>query len=97
MGRHGRRPAAAHGTHAPQGEAPVMITVPTLASMLTVIGVALLAVVVLAAIVGALFLRTGAQAGTSRPAGGTPAPQRPAPQPAPEVPSRRDRVGAGVH
>jgi hypothetical protein len=79
-----------------------MITVPTLASMLTVIGVALLAVVVLSAIVGALFLRTDEQAGTSRPAGGTPAPQglapqRPAPQPAPEVPSRRDRAGAGVH
>jgi hypothetical protein len=73
-----------------------MITVPTLASMLTVIGVALLAVVVLSAIVGALFLRTGAQAGTSRPAGGTPAPQRPAPRPAPEVPSQRDRGGAGV-
>ena len=76
-----------------------MITVPTVGSMLTVIGVALLAVVVLSAIVGALFLRTDAQAGATRPAGGTPAPQGPAPQAAPavpSVPSRRDREVAGV-
>jgi hypothetical protein len=74
-----------------------MITVPTVGSMLTVIGVALLAVVVLSAIVGALFLRTGAQAGSSRPAGGTPAPQGPAPQqPVPAVPGQRGREVAGV-
>ena len=73
-----------------------MITVPTVGSMLTVIGVALLAVVVLSAIVGALFLRTGSQAGSSRPAGGTPAPQGPAPQPVPAMPVRRDREVAGV-
>ena len=73
-----------------------MITVPTVGSMLTVIGVALLAVVVLSAIVGALFLRTGSQAGSSRPAGGTPAPQGTAPEPVPNVPSQRDRQVAGV-
>jgi hypothetical protein len=73
-----------------------MITVPTVGSMLTVIGIALLAVVVLSAIAGAIFLRTGAQDAAPRPAGGTPAPQGTAPEPVPNVPSQRDRQVAGV-
>jgi len=73
-----------------------MTTVPTVGSMLVVIGVALLAVVVLSAIVGALFSRTATHIETARPAGGTPAPQAPTPQPTPAVPDQRTREAAGV-
>jgi hypothetical protein len=73
-----------------------MITVPSLGSMLAVIGVALLAVVVLSAIVGVLFSRTATRTGSAQPSGGTPAPQATAPQPAPAVPGQRARETAGV-
>ena len=73
-----------------------MITVPSLGSILAVIGVALLAVIVLSAIVGALFSRVATRTDSVRPAGGTPAPQGPAPQPAPAVPGQRARETAGV-
>jgi hypothetical protein len=72
-----------------------MSSVPTMAEMLTVIGVALLAVVVLSAVAGALLTRLTARI-ESRPAGGTPARQAPAPQPRPQVPSQRTRQPAGA-
>ena len=73
-----------------------MTSVPTVAEMLTVIGVALLTVVLLSAIGGALLARHHARSET-RPAGGTPAPEAPAPPPRPHVPSQRTRETAGAH
>jgi hypothetical protein len=73
-----------------------MITVPSVGSMLAVVGVALLAVVVLSAIAGLLFTRSSARTDSAQPSGGTPAPQAPAPQPAPAVPGQRTRETAGA-
>jgi hypothetical protein len=56
---HSRRPLLAPIT-SPPGKAQLMNTIPTVGSMLSVIGVALLVAVVLSAIVGALLLRTDA-------------------------------------
>jgi hypothetical protein len=78
-----------------------MITVPSVGSMLAVIGVALLVAAVLSGIVGALVACGARFRFAVRPTGGTRVPEAPAPAPspatpAPAVPGPRTREVAGV-
>jgi hypothetical protein len=75
-----------------------MITVPSVGSMLAVIGVALLVTIVLSAIVGVVATCLARSHSAASPAGGTRVPDAPAPapKPAPAVPGQRTRQPAGV-
>jgi hypothetical protein len=73
-----------------------MITVPSVGSMLAVIGVALLVTAVLSTIVGVVATCLDRSHAAASPAGGTRVPDAPAPNPAPTVPGQRTREPAGV-